>query len=161
MKLAPVVALFLCATPAWAQKAGGDSPRPPAPPSAGETVVLNGPQIPSNLDDDAALVKDLASAMDDLNHMHFLDQLPPIGIVIVNRMTASGLGAMGYTHCIDGDIKQCTIYLSKEQNASERTMIFTLFHETCHVVTIGDGHGSKWQSCMVRLATKGAFENVW
>jgi len=43
----------------------------------------------------------------------------------------------------------------------------TLLHEQCHIQLIVEGeteldvHGKKWQSCMHRLANKGAFEDLW
>lgn len=64
------------------------------------------------------------------------------------------------------------IRIDRKTNPIQKTADFTLLHEMCHVkigmssdLTIGkqglDTHGPLFQSCMLDLAGRGAFKDLW
>ena len=57
-----------------------------------------------------------------------------------------------------------SIIIDRATNPTSGEVGMTIAHETCHVATWGQEesvHGSKFQNCMVNLATHGAFEGIW
>ncbi len=97
----------------------------------------------------------------------YLPQLPKdVDIKVAEHLQINGHAALGYTECLDflpnGRRDGCTIYLGVAENGGGlNTMVFTLYHESCHIVTYGFGHGPEWQKCMLNLAEEGAFADVW
>jgi hypothetical protein len=64
------------------------------------------------------------------------------------------------------------IIIDKSTNPILKTADFTLLHEMCHIklngtseIAIGskelDIHGPAFQTCMLDLATRGAFKDIW
>jgi SprT-like family len=107
--------------------------------------------------------RDMYSDYADVNEQYFLGQLPAeIHIQFVDYLTNDqGVPLMGWTLCI---ADHCTIKLDKKQNPNERVAEFTLYHEMCHIDTLGkdlDIHGPKFQSCMLDLASRGLFHDLW
>ncbi len=93
------------------------------------------------------------------NARYFANKLPDN--VLVFYAPISQEGDMGDTSDCG---KQICIRLDPDYNKSLRVARMTLFHEECHAATLGtelDQHGPRWQACMYRLATVGAFADLW
>jgi len=68
----------------------------------------------------------------------------------------------------DGNADLCVIRVSEvfRQRALLPIAVHAVLHESCHVEDHRharplDSHGDQWQACMLRLATAGAFKDLW
>jgi hypothetical protein len=102
--------------------------------------------------------KQLQSWYDGLNEEYFMNRLPRASVTWGDLTALNDMGAT--MHPEDGFV----IIIDRKTNPTTKTAEATVAHELCHVATWGvefDAHGPKFQSCMVNLANKGAFEGVW
>jgi SprT-like family len=100
------------------------------------------------------------------NQDYFFNLLPKDVKIVLNPELADiqGNSLMGQTRCSEN--MSCTISLNPAENGNLRTIRFTLMHEECHIYVDKEGtqeeeHGPHWQGCMVSLATRGAFHDIW
>ncbi|SRR6266550_2694574 len=94
-----------------------------------------------------------------LNEDYYLGQLSKNVEVKWGDLTANNW--MGYTEQRAGGY---VIIIDRATNPTSSGAFLTIAHETCHIKTWGQevvSHGSKFQNCMVNLATHGAFEGSW
>ena len=110
-----------------------------------------------------ASLKVLQSEYKETNKQYFNNKLPPVKIVFIKHLLASDKEpSMASTWCNPQGLN-CDIEIDPDKNKINRVMMMTLYHETCHIflwVKQAD-HGPKFQSCMLRLAEQGAFEDYW
>ena len=102
--------------------------------------------------------KQLQSWYDGLNEEYFMSRLPRASVTWGDLTALNDMGAT--MHPEDGFV----IIIDRKTNPTTKTAEATVAHETCHVSTWDlefDAHGPKFQSCMVNLANKGAFEAIW
>jgi len=103
----------------------------------------------------------LKSWYDVFNEEYFSDQLPKD--TFINWADLHEEHAMALTrHLGDG---HWVIRMDRGTNTTERVVEMTILHESCHV-SVGphaefDDHGSKFQNCMMGLALRGAFRDIW
>jgi len=95
------------------------------------------------------------------NEEYFANKLPKN--VTVKWGDLSWDNDIGLTqHRPDGSY---TITIDPKENPARSEALLTLFHETCHIATWNSGfldvHGPPFQTCMLRLAEKGAFQDLW
>lgn len=102
---------------------------------------------------------ELKAYYDELNHSYYLDQLPKGTKVQWGDLSAKDY--MGLTQ--EFSDHEFVITVDRGTHPTGGQVKMTIAHETCHIKTWGQDyeHGSKFQSCMVNLATHGAFEGVW
>lgn len=94
------------------------------------------------------------------NASYFDNRLPKD--TIIKYSSIGTVGEIGETECETG--RPCIIRLDPHYNKLEDSESITLLHEMCHMDTRGvefDQHGLKWQACMKRLASIGAFDKFW
>lgn len=97
---------------------------------------------------------------DDLNQDYYLGQLSKNVEVKWGDLTANNW--VGYTESRTGG--GYLMIIDRATNPTAGEAYLTVAHETCHIKTWGqqvESHGSKFQNCMVNLATHGAFEGLW
>jgi SprT-like family len=102
--------------------------------------------------------KQLQSWYDGLNEEYFYNRLPRAAVTWGDLTL---LGDMGITMRED---KRFRIIIDRTTNPTRKTAEETVAHELCHVATWeieSTDHGQKFQTCMVNLADRGAFENIW
>ena len=95
------------------------------------------------------------------NHEYFQDELPKTTVITKeladDRFMALTFYENGRYH----------IALNPKYNFSNKIERENLLHESCHVRIFieheeeFDDHGPKWQACMLELANKGAFKDLW
>jgi hypothetical protein len=98
------------------------------------------------------------------NELYFAGQLPKN--VSVEWGNLEYLNDMGLTtQRRDGSF---SIVIDRATNQTDKQALMTLLHEECHVeldyLERADGldvHGPAFQSCMLRLASKGAMKDLW
>ncbi len=101
-----------------------------------------------------------------LNEKYFNSELPAT-IVVSHNLHDDRFQALTDTTTEHGVVYYHLMFNPK-YNISTKTEQLNLFHELCHVrqminneVDSLDDHGPHWQSCMLELAKKGAFRDLW
>ena len=103
--------------------------------------------------------QELQAWYEGFNADYFINQLPKNVRVVWGDLTPSEL--MGLTERSDAGF---LITIDRKTNPTKRGAEWTAVHELCHVKTWEAhelDHGPKFQSCMIQLADKGAFEGIW
>ncbi|MGH7744615.1 MAG: SprT-like domain-containing protein [Candidatus Dormibacteria bacterium] len=105
---------------------------------------------------------ELMGEYDAFNVMYFSAKLPRVDVQVSNEKNSEWMGRT------DECGSRCfLITISSPWNPSPREQSFTLLHEMCHVKMAVENinefnmHGPKWQECMLELANKGAFNQLW
>lgn len=105
--------------------------------------------------------RDLDAWYDWYNESFFLNQLPKNTEIRWADLTQNH--DMGETFC-DLEHKTCRILLDRETNRVPRTAQWTLVHELCHI-KVPSGreleHGPLFQQCMIDVAVRGGFRDIW
>lgn len=105
---------------------------------------------------------DLTQEFEDLNAKYFGGSLNNVEVDLSNQKEDDWIGLT--TPCGDG--KYC-ILINTWLTPAPKEREWVLLHETCHVYIYeketpeNDSHGPEWQTCMLNLAEKGAFKNIW
>ena len=103
----------------------------------------------------------LDRAYADFNLQYFLGRLPKKANVLWADLTANN--DMGLAWIDESGTVQ--IRIDRKMNPVERQADMTLLHEQCHIKLVGkelsDLHGIEFQRCMVDLAERGAFHDLW
>ena len=95
------------------------------------------------------------------NHEYFQDELPK---TVVITKTLNDDRFMALTFYENGAYH---IALNPKYNFSTKIERENLLHEMCHIRIFVEhdeefeDHGPKWQACMLELAKKGAFADLW
>jgi hypothetical protein len=113
---------------------------------------------------------DLTAWYNGYNQMYFNNELPKAGtlsppdvIIDFHLRDPKKMGVTIFGEA-DGYIRMS---FNPDYIKSEKTLRLTLLHEQCHIelfvedVHTLDDHGPEWQACMLRLAEKGAFHDLW
>jgi len=100
---------------------------------------------------------------DGYNEKYFNNELPK-NVLISHNLHDDRFSALteqyesGFYH----------IEFNEKFNLSRREELFTLLHESCHIRNMSssqgdefDQHGVRWQQCMLSLANRGAFSDLW
>ena len=108
-------------------------------------------------------LKVLQSEYKETNKQYFNNKLPSVKIVFIKNLLASDKEpSMASTWCNPQGFN-CDIEIDPDKNKINRVMMMTLYHEECHIFLWVKkiDHGREFQSCMLRLAEQGAFEDYW
>lgn len=102
---------------------------------------------------------ELQQEFEDTNARFFGGALPATAVYLSNQVEDDWIGetTKDPNGVFDIEIDEPLAPAVREQE-------WVLRHEMCHVATWGEketAHGAAWQECMVTLANKGAFTNVW
>jgi hypothetical protein len=104
------------------------------------------------------------------NHQYFNGELPEAGTLsppdVIIDFHLSDPKKLGITIFgeADGYIRMS---FNPDYIKSQNTLKMTMLHEQCHIelfvedIHTLDDHGPEWQACMLRLAEKGAFHDLW
>lgn len=107
---------------------------------------------------------ELQQEFEDLNAAYFGGSLTKVEVDLSDQKEDDWIGLT--TPCGNG--KYC-ILINAQLTPAPKEREWVLLHETCHVYVYinekgtpeSDPHGQEWQSCMLNLAEKGAFKNIW
>ena len=105
------------------------------------------------------------------NEMYFNGELPKnVPVYAAESYDADGKKVIAITHHPIGT-HQYEMELSPSLNPTLNYELFSIYHEACHISVMEEAensnepmpepHGSRWQHCMLGLATRGAFHDIW
>lgn len=107
----------------------------------------------------------LSAAFQEYNHDYFHNELPPNTRIWMHDLTPQDwLGHLEF----DPFNQRWTISIDVEAHPTEKQAEMTLVHEMCHEwdhvhdINEGeDGHNSAHEDCMLSVAKKGGFHDLW